>query len=154
LHYAGGALTGTRQDMARLRGISEADRSLLASRAAAVLDRDPAAVSHAKASLTERRDAASAALAFELAAKLQHEIEALDWVTAEQKVTRSSSDDHTVCGWSGGRLVRFEIQAGRLTSWTERRCSAAAASGELEQTPPEWTAFAVRNAELAACLAV
>lgn len=152
LHYAGGALTGTRQDLARIRGISEGDRATLAETAVAVLTRDPAAVSRLRASLVERRDAASATLAFEFAAKLHEEIEALDWVTAEQKVTTSASADYTVCGWSGGCLVRFEIQAGRLTSWTQRPCSAAAADSELRQTPLDWAGFAERNAELAARL--
>jgi excinuclease ABC subunit C len=37
--------------------------------------------------MTARRDAAAARLAFEFAARLQAELEAVDWVTAEQKVT-------------------------------------------------------------------
>lgn len=48
LTYAGGTLTGARQDMARIRGISEADRAHLAGRVAAVLGRDPAVVRHLK----------------------------------------------------------------------------------------------------------
>ena len=152
VNYAAAKLTGTRQDMARVRGVREADRATLANAAAAVLGRDPAAVAGLKAGLIERRDAASAALAFELAAKLQQEIEALDWVTAEQKVTRQEQADYDVCGWSDGALVRFEVRAGRLAGWSHRACGPAAARRHLEQTPPEWTAFARRNAELAARL--
>ena len=91
-------------------------------------------------------------LAFELAARLQQELEALDWVTAEQKVTRPGPADHDACGWSDGTLARFEIRAGRLAGWTLRACGAAAARRHLAATPPEWTAFAQRNAELAARL--
>jgi len=153
LDYAGGALTGTRQDLARIRGVGPGDRVALTARVAAVLGRDPAEVSALKTSLIERRDAASAALAFELAARLQQEAEALDWVTAEQKVTGPGAADHDACGWSDGTLARFEIRAGRLAGWTVRSCGAAAARRQLAATPPEWAAFAQRNAELAARLA-
>lgn len=154
LTYAGGTLTGVHQDMARIRGISTADRVPLAGRVAAVLDRDPAAVRHLKASLIERRDAASAALAFELAARLHQEIEALDWVTAAQKVTSPGEGDHDACGWSDGTLVTLAIRAGRLSSWTQHACDETAAGRYLAATPPEWVAFAQRNAELAARLSV
>jgi excinuclease ABC subunit C len=152
LNYAGSGLTGVHQDMARMRGVAAADRAALASRTAAVLGREPAAAAHLRASLIERRDAASAALAFELAGRLQQEIEALDWITAEQKVTRPGGTDHDASGWSDGTLLRFEIRVGRLAGWTLRACGAAAARRHLAATPPEWAAFAQRNAELAARL--
>jgi excinuclease ABC subunit C len=85
------------------------------------------AVASLRKSLVERRDAASGILAFELAAKLQQEIEAVDWVTAEQKVTSPTQADHDICG-------------------------RATASRHLEQTPPGWVPFAERNADLAARL--
>ena len=119
---------------------------------AKILGRDPADVASLKASLVERRDAASGALAFELAARLQQEIEALDWVTAEQKVTGQAPADHDICGWSEGTLVRFEVRNARLAGWTQRACGAAAARRHLARTPPEWIPFAQRNAELAARL--
>jgi excinuclease ABC subunit C len=152
VNYAGAGLTGMSREMARLRGADAADRHALARRAAAVLDRDPAAVAAVSARLVVLRDAASAALAFELAARLQQEIEALDWITAEQKVTRPDNADHDACGWSDGTLVRFEIRAGRLAGWTQRACGEATGRRHLAATPPEWTAFARRNAELAARL--
>jgi excinuclease ABC subunit C len=152
LNYAGAGLTGMRREMARLRGADAADRHALARRAAAVFDRDPAAVTAVSARLVELRDAASSTLAFELAARLQQEIEALDWITAEQKVTRPGPADHDACGWADGTLVRLEIRAGRLTGWTLRTCGEAAARRHLAATPPEWAAFAQRNAELAARL--
>jgi excinuclease ABC subunit C len=152
LDYAGGELTGTRHDMARIRGVGPGDRAVLAAKATAVLARDQAEVAQVRANLVERRDAACAALAFELAARLQQEAEALDWVTAEQKVTRPDGADHDASGWSDGTLARFEIRNGRLADWTLRSCGAAAARRHLAATPPEWTAFAQRNAELAARL--
>lgn len=50
-------------------------------------------------------------------------------------------------------LVRFAVRGGRLTEWTQRRCAVALARDQLTGTPPEWTEFAQRNAELAARLA-
>ncbi len=47
--------------------------------------------------------------------RLQAELEALDWVTGEQKVTRVQGDAD-VCGWADGVLVWFEIRGGRDTS--------------------------------------
>jgi excinuclease ABC subunit C len=152
LNYAGGELTGTHRELARIRGVGPGDRAALAAEATAVLGRDPAAVARLRASLVERRDAASVTLAFELAARLQEEAAALDWVTAEQKVTRPGPADHDACGWSDGTLARFEIRAGRLAGWTLRTCGAAAARRHVTATPPEWAAFAQRNAELAARL--
>jgi excinuclease ABC subunit C len=152
LNYAGVELTGTRHDMARIRGVTEGDRTTLAGTVAAVLSRDPAAVAALRERLIERRDAASAALAFEFAGRLQQETEAVDWVTAEQKVTTPADADCDIWGWSDGILVNFVISSGRLTGWTQRACGEATARGHLRQTPPEWMAFAQRNAELAACL--
>jgi excinuclease ABC subunit C len=152
LNYAGSELTGTRHAMAELRGVTKGDRASLASHVAKVLGRDPAGVASLKASLTERRDAASRGLAFELAGRLQQEIEALDWVTAEQKVTRHERSDHKVYGWSNGTLVRFAIRGGRLTGWIHRACGEATARRHLTSTPREWVPFAQRNAELAARL--
>ena len=152
LHYAGSELTGTRHALAELRGVTESDRTSLASHVAKVLGRDPTGVATLKASLVERRDAASGALAFELAARPQQEIEALGWVTAEQKVTGQAPADHDICGWSDGALVRFEVRNARLAGWTQRACGAAAARRHLARTPPEWIPFAQRNAELAARL--
>jgi excinuclease ABC subunit C len=153
LGYAAGGLAGARREMARVLGVSAAERAGLVHAVAAVLDRDPDAVASLHARLRARRDAAASVLAFELAARLQEEIEALDWVTAEQKVTRASAADFDVSGWADGMLVSFAVRGGRLTGWTQRRCGAAAARRHLGETPPEWTGFAKRNAELAARLA-
>ncbi len=153
LNYTGGGLSGTRQEMARVLGVSAAGRDELAATVAAVLDRDPAAAALVRRRLSARRDEAAAALEFEFAARLQAEIEALDWVTAEQKVARSEPQDFDVCGWADGLLVRFTIRGGRLCGWSQGGCDAAAARRLLAANPAEWNGFAQRNAELAARLA-
>ena len=152
LSYATGGLSGTRHEMARILGVSAAERAGLAQAVAAVLDRDPDAVASLGARLSARRDTAASVLAFEFAARLQEEIEALNWVTAEQKVTRASPSDFDVHGYADGMLVGFAVRRGRLTGWTRRACGAASARRHLSETPPEWAGFAQRNAELAARL--
>ena len=145
---------GTGRELALVRGASPAERPGLARGIAAVLSRDQGAVAALRADLAARRDAAATALAFEFAAKLQAELEAVDWVTAEQKVARDQRDqaDADVYGWAGGVLVCFEIRGGRLSGWRQRPCTAAAARRYLDRTAPGWTAFAQRSAELAARL--
>ena len=152
LGYAGGPPSGTRRELARALGVSDAERDELARTVAAVLDRDPASVASVRERLTARRDAAAARLAFEFAARLQDELEALAWVTSEQKVTRATPDEFDVCGWADGVLVQFAVRGGRLSGWAQRACAAASARGPVAATPPEWAGFARRNAELAACL--
>jgi len=151
LGYAADGRSGSERDMARVRGASPAARAGLALAITAVLNRDQAAVAALRAELTARRDAAAAALAFEFAGRLQVELEALDWVTGEQKVT-GAQDDADVFGWADGVLVWFEIRDGRMRGWRQRPCGAAAARRYLEQSSPDWAAFALRNAELAARL--
>jgi excinuclease ABC subunit C len=151
LGYAADGQAGTERDLARVRGASPAARTGLARAIAAVLDRDQAAAAELRAELTARRDAAAATLAFEFAGRLQAELEALDWVTGEQKVTRAQADAD-VCGWADGVLVWFEIRGGRMRGWRQRCCGPAVARRYLARTPPGWTDFARRNAELAARL--
>ncbi len=153
LAYAGSDPSGAHADIARVLGVSAADRAGLVRMAADVLDRDPVAVASLRGQLRARRDAAASALAFEYAARLHEEIEALDWVTAEQKVTRPSAATFDACGWAEGTLVRFAVRGGRLTGWTQRACGEASARRHLGETPGEWAGFARRNAELAARLA-
>jgi excinuclease ABC subunit C len=151
LGYAGD-LDGTRGDMARVLGVTAADQPGLAEKVAAVLDRVPASVAEARAALCARRDAASGDLAFELAGRLQAEVEALDWVTGQQRVTRPGAGDCAAYGWADGQLVCFTIRDGRLADWSQRACTATTARRYLEATPAEWTDFAIRNAGLAARL--
>jgi excinuclease ABC subunit C len=170
--YAADGLRGSDRDMAAARGIGPGDRAALTEAVTTVLDRDPAAVARLRAELVRRRDSAAGDLAFELAARLQAEIEAADWVTAEQRVTLATPDDVDVHGWAvqgegtgseerrgggpemgGGMLVSFAIRAGRLSVWRQRPHTEAAARPLLAATPAAWVPFAQRNAELAARLA-
>jgi excinuclease ABC subunit C len=153
LGHAADKLTGAERDLATLRGASPAARAGLARSVVAVLGRDPAAVRSLRAELTARRDAAAARLAFEAAARVQAEIEALDWITAEQKATQAKPVGFDVHGWADGMLVRFEVRGGRLCGWTQHACTEAAARHHLGDAPPAWAGFARRNAELAARLA-
>ncbi len=154
---AGPALRGAHRDLILARGhdpgppgAREADLDDLA----AILGQDPAAVAGARADLAAIRDRAAGQLAFEFAARVQAELESLDWITSPQRVTspdpRASAD---VYGWAGGTLVHFGIRGGRLCQWSQRDCPGrAAAEPGLAATPPAWAAFATRNAELAATL--
>jgi hypothetical protein len=54
-------------------------------------------------------------------------------------------------------VYRFRDAGGRvlyigLRLWSQRRCSAGCAAGYLAGTPTAWSAFAQRNADLAAAL--
>ena len=150
--YAGDGLGGFDREMARVRGVAPGSRPDLLAEAGAVLRRDRLAGERVWAALVERRDAAATALAFELAARIQDEIDALHWVTAEQKVTGAESDVD-IYGWHDGVLVSFQLRAGRVRAWTQRQCEEPAARVRVEATPAGWRTFADRNAVLAARLA-
>jgi excinuclease ABC subunit C len=154
LAYAGATLGGFDRDLALMRGIEPGSRAELSATIEAVLHRDATAGATVLAQLTDRRDAAAAALAFELAARIQEELEALDWVLAEQKVTvHRSTVDAAIHGWADGVLVSFQLHQGRLHGWTQRPCTEAAGVARVLATPHEWQAFATRTATLAARLA-
>ncbi|MBB5867277.1 excinuclease ABC subunit C [Allocatelliglobosispora scoriae] len=152
LSYADDRLSGGQQDMARARGLAALDRAALLTTVTAVLQRQPDAVETVKHQLAEHRTRASDSLAFELAARIQQQIEAVDWIVAEQKVTTLAPTDCDVYGWADGLLVQFEIRQGRMCVWKQRACPSAGAQRYLERTPPEWRAFAARSAELASLL--
>lgn len=153
LSYTGTELTGTQLDMARARGASGADREQLIGTLTAILQRHPDAIAWARAELESLRDRAAEALAFELAGRIQSEIGALNWVTCPQRVTIMDGSALEVYGWSAGVLVCFGISDGRLRHWSQRSCSQSRATPLIAATPAGWTAFAQRNAELAAALA-
>jgi excinuclease ABC subunit C len=152
LAYTGTALTGSQRDMAAKLGVAAADRARLVQTLTAVLDREHAAVAAVRGDLRARRGRAADVLAFELAARLHAELDAVDWITCPQRVTRPDPHDCDVAGWADGILVRFQMRAGRLRTWTQRACTQAHARGHLSSTPAEWTDFADRNAQLAAQL--
>jgi excinuclease ABC subunit C len=149
LHYTGTRMTGSERAMAATLGVEPSDRSRLVAALTAVLRREI----DVGVDLAERRDRAAAQLAFEHAGKLQAELEAVQWITAPQRVTGDPADDLDVYGWAGGILVEFQIRAGRLCGWTQRTCSEATARRRVAATPAEWRAFADRAARLAAELA-
>ncbi len=153
LAYTGTRLGGTERDMARVRGVADSDRASLTGSLTAILERQPAAVSRARRRLEELRERAASALAYELAAQIQGEIEALDWISSPQRVTTMDAARLTVAGWSGGLLVQFSIHGGRLCRWSQCTCTRSAAAGALAATPAAWRDFTQRNAELAASLA-
>ncbi|XVV14443.1 GIY-YIG nuclease family protein [Actinoplanes sp. CA-131856] len=150
LRYTGDRLGGSQRDMAAIRGVDPGDRERFAELITAVLERRPAEVEMLRSRLRELRDRASERLGFELAARIQQEIEAVDWVVAEQKVTTlTPGGDAEAYGWADGVLVRLRIRSGRLSGWEQRTCSQPAAEPHLARTPPQWRDFANRNAELA-----
>jgi excinuclease ABC subunit C len=154
LGYAGTALTDAECDMARLRGVAPARRAELADAVTAVLARDPGAVAAARAELVARRDRAAGSAAYELAGRIQQEIEALEWVVAPQRVTTIEPVDAVACGWHDGQLVTLTVHGGRLREWHLRTCAESAGRARAATTPPGWADFAHRNAALAASLAV
>jgi excinuclease ABC subunit C len=143
---------GSAEEFGRLFGIGPGDREALARTAIAVLERDPAAVEALRSELVRRRDRAAGELRYEFAAKVQAEIEALEWIVAEQKVAWLEPRDADVYGWADGVLVRFEVRGGRMCTWTQRSVGEAAARERVAGTPELWRPFARRNAELAARL--
>jgi excinuclease ABC subunit C len=153
LSYTGTRVRGAAREMARVRGVDLGDRDVIVDRVTAVLARDPIAVSEARAALESARDRAAAALAFELAGRIQAERDALDWITGPQRVTGAAPAEADIFGWSDGLLVRFGIRDGRLREWALRACAREEAGSGLAGTPHAWRAFAQRNAELAAALA-
>lgn len=152
LGYTGVRLTGSERDMARVRGVDVADRDMFLDTTIAVLRRRPDAVEIVRQGLIRQRDRASEGLAFELASRVQQELEAIDWLLAEQKVTVRGGPDCDVYGWAGDLLVRFEVRGGRLSTWTQRPCRRPNAQRYLERTPDAWVPFAARGADLASRL--
>jgi excinuclease ABC subunit C len=148
LRYADDRLAGCQRDLARVRGLVGVDRERLVDTVAGVLRRQPAAVETVRDLLVRQRDRASANLGFELAARIQLEIEAVDWVVAEQKATQPRIADCEAYGWNDGLLVGFQVRDGRLCGWVQRPCRRSAAQAYLDRTPPVWSTFAARNAEL------
>ena len=117
-----------------------------------MLGREPGAVEHARAELGRVRGRAAAAGAFELAGRVQAEIQGLDWISGPQRVTVGDGGDLDVHGWADGVLVCFGVRDGRLCEWSQGRCSESQATDRVAATPAGWRPFARRNAELAAAL--
>jgi excinuclease ABC subunit C len=153
VRYATSSLTASERDMARVKLVSPGDRAHLLRAITAVLNRVPDAVEDASHRLRTARAEAVGRLAFETAARIQSEIEGLEWVTTPQRVRRDDGSDVDVAGWSSGLLVRFEIRSGVLRTWTTRETTELTGRRRTAVTPSEWVQFADRNARLAAQLA-
>jgi excinuclease UvrABC nuclease subunit len=150
LRHAGPARTAGERELALVRGAGRTPVPALVAGVTSVLDREPAAVAAALGALTARRDAAAATQAYEAAARLQEEIEAVEWVVAPQRVTARSGDDEDVVGWSRGVRVRLRLRGGRLRSWEQEGCPLPSPG---TRAPAGWVPFLRRNADLAARLA-
>ncbi len=154
LAYAGASLGGFDRDLARVRGVAPDSRPAILDALTAVLGGDAEAKAMVLAELGARRDAAAGALAFELAARIQLELMALDAILVTQTVACIDANDNgTVAGWAEGLLVTFELRAGWIRAWKQQACSYPAAADRVAATPPRWRTFADRNAQLAARLA-
>ncbi len=150
LGHAGPARTPCERELARVRGAEDASVPELAAALTAVLDREPGAVAAVLAALAARRDAAVRTQAYEAAARLQEEIEAVEWVVAPQRVTASGPEgDRDVTGWTGDVLVRLRIRGGRVRGWDQETCTRGSSG---TRAPVGWATFLRRNAELAARL--
>ncbi len=173
LAYTGSRLGGSEREMARKLGLPAlvaapgptgdlggdaaaeprwGSAAEIGAALAGVLERDPVAVRAALADLTGVRDRAAGALAFELAGRVQAEIEAVRWITSTQRVTVAGAGDCEVYGAAGGVLVHLRVRDGRLCRWRQRECPAGEAERWLAATPAQWQPFAQRAAELAATL--
>lgn len=152
LGYTGEGQAGAVADLARRRGVAASDRAALLAGLTAVLDRDPMAVADLRAQLTSRRDAAAAAERFELAGRIQAELEAVDWVVCPQRAAVLEPVSASLAGWAHGVLVAFEISGGRMCGWRQQPMTEPQAQPLLAATPPQWREFTQRNAELAARL--
>lgn len=153
LAYSGAGLSGSERDMARARGVRLVNGAEAVQAVSAVLEREPAAVANLESELRGHRDRAAAALAFELARRVQDEINAVHWLVSPQRVTALEPHDLDIYGWDGGRLVYFSVRDGRLSTWEEKAASAPQAERLTRGTPPEWAEFARENAVLAGRLA-
>ncbi|GAA3636734.1 hypothetical protein GCM10022223_64090 [Kineosporia mesophila] len=147
LAYTGSRLIGAQRDLAATRGVTALDRPALLATVTAVLARSGEAVPSALKELQVRRDAAAGELLFELAARIQDELEALTWVTSPQRATVPGGADADLIGWSDGMQFRLRVKAGRIYDWHQKATPAQA--GHCG----EWSPFLRRNAGLAAKLA-
>ncbi|MEU2348875.1 hypothetical protein [Modestobacter sp. NPDC049651] len=151
LGHAGPGRTAGERELARARGGQDTPVAQLAAAVAAVLDREPDAVAGVLAALSARRDAAAGAQAYEAAARLQEEIEAVRWVVAPQRIAAlDARGDQDVTGWTGGVLLRLRLRDGRLRSWDQEACTEDAPG---TRAPDGWGPFLRRNVELAGRLA-
>ena len=135
LRYSGTSLSRSDRELARNRGVSDADTAELAGRIARVLRRDRRAVPAAVHGLEEMRDRAAGLLMFEHAELLQRQIRGLLWITEPQKLARPEQIDHDFCAVAATReaavLLILELRGGRLVQRHLRRLRSPAAWEEV-----------------------
>ena len=136
--------------MARVRGVGESAE--VSDAVGRVLRGEPSAMSDLRQRLVDLRGAAAASLAFELAAKIQAEIEALEWIAQPQRVTGATDVRLDLHGWCDGVHVSFEVRAGKVERWTSEPATHESVTKRLAATPPEWRPFVDDAAALAARL--
>ena len=134
-------LDGAERDLARVRGAAGGDRTALIGSLTAILERQPAAVTWAHRQLERLRDHAAATLAYEFAARIQDEIDALDWVSCARRVTTMDAANLTIAGWSGGMLIQFLIRGGRVCAWSQQPDSLPGVAPALAGTPAALARF-------------
>ena len=152
LRYAADRQSGLLRELAERRGVDRTDLEELSAALCAVLERKPAAVAALHSQLVALRDAAAAGQAYELAGRIQAELEGLDWITCPQRAAMLEPAEAKVAGWADGMLVWFDVRGGRLTGWRQLAKTRAQAQTWLAATPPGWRDFADRSAALAAQL--
>lgn len=150
--YCGSALTASERELGAVLGVADTDRLAMAKDLAAILARDPAAVEACARDLIELRDRAAACLRFEVAAQINEELDALAWITSTQRVATLSGDDAMAHGWADGTLVTLAITAGRLSKWSQARCTEGRGAALVAATPQAWQSFASDAAVLAVSL--
>lgn len=145
-------LRGAELELARIREVTAADRGYFTDTIRAVLRRQPEALGQVRGRLCQLREHASGILAFELAAAISDEIQALEWITCPQRAASMERANFAACGWSDSFLTCLIVRDGKIAEWLQTRCEEADAAPRLAATPPGWAEFAQRNAELAAAL--
>ena len=127
LAYAGGELSGTRHEMARVLGVTPAERNELRRRRW----RRPSTATRPRSRwcamrLSARRDEAAAALAFEFAARLQQEI-------AGPRLGNRRAEGHQA---RAGRLRRVRVGRRHAGPFHDPRRAAVRAGPRTAATPP------------------
>lgn len=147
---AGRRPDGSARAMAEARGVSPGDLTHYVGRVRAVLGRDHQAVTELRSLLRAGSRRAVDQLAFETALQIQAEVSALDWLVAPQRVT-GCCNGLVISACADGVEFTLAASRDRLDQWTATR--TAQETMVSAATPPQWHAFASRNAELAAALA-
>lgn len=152
LGYTGSRLSAAERGLAEQRGVTEQHRAALGEALTRILRREPRAVGRARTALTELRRTAAASEAFELAARINAELEGLECVTSVQRVTTLAAEEADITAVSDGLVVTFTIRGGRLNGWGTRAADPHGVAA-LATASRRWRPFAERNAALAAALA-